>query len=53
MNNYKQSGAAKGKELFITNYQIAWNLETNQISSMLEYPHHIHRLGNTKRENVS
>ncbi|WP_375512655.1 DNA adenine methylase [uncultured Nostoc sp.] len=27
MNNYKQSGAAKGKELFITNYEVKLNLE--------------------------
>lgn len=27
MNNYKQSSAAKGKELFITNYEIPQNLE--------------------------
>lgn len=27
MNNYKQSNAAKGKELFITNYEILQNLE--------------------------
>ncbi len=27
MNNYKQSGAAKGKELFITNYEIQRNLD--------------------------
>jgi DNA adenine methylase len=26
MNNYKQSGAAKGKELFITNYQVKLSL---------------------------
>lgn len=29
MNNYKQSGAAKGKELFITNYPVQ-DLKTNQ-----------------------
>ncbi|MEH2167728.1 MAG: DNA adenine methylase [Nostoc sp.] len=27
MNNYKQSGAAKGKELFITNYEVQRNLD--------------------------
>jgi len=27
MNNYKQSGAAKGKELFITNYEVQLHLE--------------------------
>ncbi|MEH1861983.1 MAG: DNA adenine methylase [Nostoc sp.] len=27
MNNYKQSGAAKGKELFITNYKVQRNLD--------------------------
>ncbi|MEH2434432.1 MAG: DNA adenine methylase [Nostoc sp.] len=27
MNNYKQSGAAKGKELFITNYEVKLDLE--------------------------
>ncbi|MBW4564398.1 MAG: DNA adenine methylase [Mojavia pulchra JT2-VF2] len=27
MNNYKQNGAAKGKELFITNYEIKRNVE--------------------------
>ncbi len=27
MNNYKQSGAAKGKELFITNYKVKLDLE--------------------------
>lgn len=27
MNNYKQSGAAMGKELFITNYQVQRNVE--------------------------
>ncbi|HCF30666.1 MAG TPA: modification methylase [Cyanobacteria bacterium UBA11049] len=30
MNNYKQSGAAKGKELFITNYPLKQDLTTNQ-----------------------
>ena len=30
MNNYKQSVAAKGKELFIINYKIETNLENNQ-----------------------
>ena len=29
MNNYKQGGAAKGKELFITNYAIEQGLEIN------------------------
>ena len=27
MNNYKQSAAAKGKELFITNYEVQRNLD--------------------------
>jgi DNA adenine methylase len=27
MNNYKQNGAAKGKELFITNYEVRQNLQ--------------------------
>jgi DNA adenine methylase len=27
MNNYKQNGAAKGKELFITNYEIQYDVE--------------------------
>ena len=33
MNNYKQSVAAKGKELFITNYAIKQSLEINSESS--------------------
>ncbi len=33
MNNYKQSVAAKGKELFITNYAIEQGLEINSESS--------------------
>lgn len=33
MNNYKQSGAAKGKELFITNYAIEQGLEINSENS--------------------
>jgi len=39
MNNYKQSGAAKGKELFISNYEIKHNLSkmaTNQPDLQLE-----------------
>ncbi|MBE9004117.1 DNA adenine methylase [Fortiea sp. LEGE XX443] len=32
MNNYKQNGAAKGKELFITNYEVLRNLENNNQS---------------------
>ncbi|MCC5635597.1 DNA adenine methylase [Nostoc sp. CHAB 5844] len=30
MNNYKQNGAAKGKELFITNYEVCRNLENKE-----------------------
>ncbi|MBD2296580.1 DNA adenine methylase [Anabaena sphaerica FACHB-251] len=30
MNNYKQKGAAKGKELFISNYEVKRNLEPTQ-----------------------
>ena len=33
MNNYKQGGAAKGKELFITNYATGKGLEINSESS--------------------
>ena len=33
MNNYKQGGAAKGKELFITNYAIEQGLEINSENS--------------------
>ncbi|MBD2252292.1 DNA adenine methylase [Nostoc parmelioides] len=39
MNNYKQSGAAKGKELFISNYEIKHNLHKmakNQQNLQLE-----------------
>ncbi|MBD2387933.1 DNA adenine methylase [Cylindrospermum sp. FACHB-282] len=36
MNNYKQSGAAKGKELFISNYQVEENLDKNLTIS--EFP---------------
>ncbi|MDF5712113.1 MAG: DNA adenine methylase [Nostoc sp. S4] len=35
MNNYKQSGAAKGKELFITNYEVQRNLD--KIASSIAY----------------
>jgi DNA adenine methylase len=31
MNNYKQTSAAKGKELFITNYEIQHHSETEQL----------------------
>lgn len=34
MNNYKQSGAAKGKELFITNYAVQ-DLKTNQSEEVI------------------
>jgi DNA adenine methylase len=33
MNNYKQSSAAKGKELFITNYLITRNSLSNATKS--------------------
>ncbi|MBH8562785.1 DNA adenine methylase [Nostoc sp. CENA67] len=40
MNNYKQSGAAKGKELFINNYQIQLNrnkkLENNNLHNPIQ-----------------
>jgi DNA adenine methylase len=39
MNNYKQGSAAKGKELFITNYEIRHNSELNKNSNVnLEAP---------------
>jgi DNA adenine methylase len=39
MNNYKQGSAAKGKELFITNYEIRRNLELDKSSNVnLEAP---------------
>jgi DNA adenine methylase len=38
MNNYKQSGAAKGKELFITNYEIKLNLEKKAQNQNLVNP---------------
>jgi DNA adenine methylase len=39
MNNYKQGSAAKGKELFITNYEIRRNLELDKSSNVnLEVP---------------
>jgi DNA adenine methylase len=39
MNNYKQGSAAKGKELFITNYEIKHNSELNKNSyENLEVP---------------
>ncbi|MEH1922972.1 DNA adenine methylase [Nostoc sp.] len=38
MNNYKQSGAAKGKELFITNYEVKLYLENKSLNQNLANP---------------
>ncbi|RCJ31504.1 modification methylase [Nostoc punctiforme NIES-2108] len=38
MNNYKQSGAAKGKELFITNYEVKLYLENKAPNQNLANP---------------
>ncbi|MEH1949526.1 MAG: DNA adenine methylase [Nostoc sp.] len=38
MNNYKQSGAAKGKELFITNYEVKLYLENKAQNQNLANP---------------
>ncbi|MEH2394333.1 MAG: DNA adenine methylase [Nostoc sp.] len=38
MNNYKQSGAAKGKELFITNYEIKLYLDNKAKNQKLVNP---------------
>lgn len=38
MNNYKQSGAAKGKELFITNYEVKLYLENKVPNQNLANP---------------
>ncbi|MEH2408535.1 DNA adenine methylase [Nostoc sp.] len=38
MNNYKQSGAAKGKELFITNYEVKLYLEKKAQNQNLVNP---------------
>ncbi|MBN3923687.1 DNA adenine methylase [Nostoc sp. NMS4] len=38
MNNYKQSGAAKGKELFITNYEVKLYLENKAQNHNLANP---------------
>ncbi|MEH2023069.1 DNA adenine methylase [Nostoc sp.] len=38
MNNYKQSGAAKGKELFITNYEVKLYLEKKAKNQKLVNP---------------
>ena len=38
MNNYKQSGAAKGKELFITNYEVKLYLQKKAKNQKLVNP---------------
>ncbi|MEH1866852.1 MAG: DNA adenine methylase [Nostoc sp.] len=38
MNNYKQSGAAKGKELFITNYEVKLDLDKKAKNQKLVNP---------------